>query len=124
MRIRHLDRAALHPDNAYSQRLLPWPELNAPFEGAWCVVNPHSATTAHAHHEYEIFIAVSGQGVLASAGERVPFVEGDVVHFPPHVEHQVVNETDEPLQFYAVWWDAPMTAVFAERHGSHGSTEA
>ena len=38
MEIRRLDRAKLV--KAYgldSERLLPWPALNAPFEGAWCV---------------------------------------------------------------------------------------
>ncbi|GGL04247.1 hypothetical protein Sme01_66310 [Sphaerisporangium melleum] len=116
MDIRRLDRDRLGPDNNHSQRLMPWAALNAPFEGAWCLVKAGTATTAHAHHEYEIFIAVSGEAVLASEGERRPFRPGDLVHFPPHTEHQVINEGDEDFEMYAVWWDVPMSHTFTERH--------
>lgn len=116
MEMRHLDRVALGPDNNYSQRLVPWPALNAPFEGAWCVVGAGTSTVRHAHHEYEIFIALSGEAFVESAGERSGFVPGDIVHFPPHTDHQVINESDRDFEFYAVWWDADMTEVFATRH--------
>jgi mannose-6-phosphate isomerase-like protein (cupin superfamily) len=117
--IRKLDRDRLGPDNNHSQRLVPWQALNAPFEGAWCVVRPGTATTKHAHHEYEIFIAMTGEAELESGDERVPFVPGDIVHFPPHTDHQVINNTDTEFQFYAVWWDPEMGERFATRHG-HG----
>src|SRR5437667_134322 len=58
--IRNLDRANL--TKAYgldSQRLLPWPALNAPFEGAWCILRSGDESTQHSHHEYEIFIAMT-----------------------------------------------------------------
>jgi quercetin dioxygenase-like cupin family protein len=116
MEIRRLDRANLGPDNNYSQRLVPWPVLNAPFEGAWCLIKPGASSPRHAHHEYEIFIAVRGEAVLESHGERTRFAPGDIVHFPPHTEHQVINETEEEFEFYAVWWDQDMTGRFTERH--------
>jgi mannose-6-phosphate isomerase-like protein (cupin superfamily) len=120
MQVHNLDRAALGPDNNFSQRLLPWPQLNAPFEGAWCVVNPGDATQSHAHHEYEIFIAMSGSAVLVSGDERRPFTHGDIVHFPPHVDHQVVNESEVPFEMYAVWWDGQLAHRFAVRHETVG----
>ena len=48
MEIRRLDRAALGPVNNWSQRLVPWAALNAPFEGAWCVVRPGGESQRHA----------------------------------------------------------------------------
>ena len=120
MELRNLDRDRLGPDNNFSQRLLPWPALNAPFEGAWSVVRPGTATTAHAHHEYEIFVAVSGNAELESEGERRPFNEGDVVHFPPHTTHQVINDGTEDFQFYSVWWDTDMSERFLQRHAEKG----
>ncbi|MGH3858787.1 cupin domain-containing protein [Actinokineospora sp.] len=120
MEIRRLDRDRLGPDNNHSQRLMPWTAVNAPFEGAWCVIKPGAASVRHAHHEYEIFIAVSGTAVLESAGERTTFTAGDIVHFPPFVEHQVINETAEEFEMYTVWWDLPMSATFAGRHESEG----
>lgn len=123
MDIHSLDRAGLvHENGLDAQRLLPWPALNAPFEGSWCVIRPGTASTAHAHHEYEIFIAMNGSAVLESQGQRTPFAAGDVVHFPPHVEHRVINEGDTDFEMYSVWWDPDMARRFTERHedGSPG----
>ncbi|MDL4774177.1 MULTISPECIES: cupin domain-containing protein [Thermomonosporaceae] len=118
MEIHWLDRADLKPDNGLrAKRLLPWPGLNAPFEGSWCVVPPGAESGAHGHHEYEIWVAVTGQAELLSEGRREPFRAGDVVHFRPDVRHQVVNDGDEPFEMYAIWWDVEMTERFTVRHG-------
>ncbi len=117
MLIKHLDRAGLtHENGLDAQRLLPWPELNAPFEGSWCVIRPGTASTAHSHHEYEIFIALRGEAFLEAGGERVPFTAGDIVHFPPHHEHRVVNDSGADFEMYSVWWDAEMADHFTHRH--------
>lgn len=117
MEIRILDRDNLKPDNGLrAQRLLPWAELNAPFEGSWCVVPPGAESGAHAHHEYEVWIAMSGRAqIVTDAGTR-PFVEGDVARFAPHECHQVVNPGSEPFQMYSVWWDQELAVRFIGRH--------
>ena len=121
MHIRTLNRAGLaHENGLHAQRLLPWPALNAPFEGSWCVVAPGTASTPHAHHEYEVFIALSGEAVVESAGERCPFRPGDVVYFPPGATHNVRNEGERDFEMYSVWWDEDMTHRFAARHQSEG----
>ncbi|GJF27724.1 cupin [Kitasatospora sp. NE20-6] len=117
MEIRRLDRAGL--TRAYglaSERLLPWPALNAPFEGAWCVVAPGEESTAHSHHEYEIFVAMTGTSVLVSDGETRPFAAGDIAHLFPGSHHKVVNESAEDFEFYSVWWDTDMSQRFLARH--------
>lgn len=115
MDIRTLDRGALGPDNGFSQPLVPWPALNAPFQGAWCVIHPHSSSNRHAHHEYEIFIGISGEAVLESNGERIVFRKGDIARFSPYSEHQVINEGTDDFEMYAVWWDNDMAKQFASR---------
>ena len=116
MEVRELDRAELVYENGLSaQRLLPWPALNAPFEGSWCVIAPGTASTPHAHHEYEIFIAVTGQATLDSDGERRAFRAGDIAHFPPGVPHSVVNDGDRDFEMYSIWWDVEMTQRFVLR---------
>jgi mannose-6-phosphate isomerase-like protein (cupin superfamily) len=115
--IRRLDRD--HLERAYgldSQRLLPWPELNAPFEGAWCILRPGTTSTPHAHHEYEIFIAVSGTATLVVDDEPHPFTAGDVVRLPPGSTHCVTNQGDEDFEYYGVWWDTGMSDRFSARH--------
>ena len=122
MEIRKLDRDSMPKEYGVQvQRLVPWTALNAPFEGAWCVIEPGHATDAHAHHEYEIFIAISGEGALEAEGERSPFMPGDVVHFPPGVNHQVINAGDTDFQFYSVFWDTDMSEKFAARHATAGA---
>jgi quercetin dioxygenase-like cupin family protein len=117
MEIRPLLRDEMkHENGADAQRLVPWPVLNAPFEGSWCVVAPGDATGAHSHHEYEIFIAVTGEAVLDSEGERRPFRAGDIVHFRPGVVHRALNESDSDFEMYCIWWDADMSEKFVTRH--------
>jgi mannose-6-phosphate isomerase-like protein (cupin superfamily) len=114
---RSLDREHLEP--AYGllgQRLLPWPALNAPFEGAWCVLRAGTESSPHAHHEYEIFIALSGSAEVVVGDERRPFVAGDVVRLPPGSTHQVINDGPDDFEYYGVWWDAEMAARFTARH--------
>ena len=115
--IRPLDRDNL--EKAYgldSQRLLPWPALNSPFEGAWCILRSGDESTPHSHHEYEIFIAMTGSAALDVDGERFPFAEGDIVHLPPGCTHKVVNETPGDFAYYGIWWDAEMSEKFLARH--------
>lgn len=97
--------------------LLPWPTLNAPFEGAYCVARPGDSSLAHDHHEYEIFIGLSGSAEVVADGERTKFSAGDIVHFQPGVHHQVVNNSDENFVYYCIWWDQRMSERFIVRHG-------
>lgn len=116
MEIRSLDRAGLKDDNGLrAQRLMPWPELNAPFEGSWCVVQPGAASGPHSHHEYEIWVAMTGAAEIICEGERTPFAAGDIVHFRPGSRHQVVNDGDGQFEMYAVWWDTDLATQFAAR---------
>lgn len=124
MEIRNLDRENLRLDNGLqAQRLMPWPALNAPFEGSWCLVHPGSASGPHGHHEYEIWVAMTGQAKIICDGEEVPFGAGDIAHFTPGSVHQVVNDSDEDFQMYSVWWDAELANQFAKRHEATAAPE-
>lgn len=114
---RRLDRENL--TRAYgieAERLLPWPALNAPFEGAWCVLRPGDESTPHAHHEYEIFIAMSGTATLLIDEERHELVAGDIVHLPPGSTHQVLADRGADFEYYGIWWDTDMSERFTARH--------
>lgn len=115
--IRSLARDELeHEYGVDGQRLLPWPALNAPFEGAWCVIRAGTASVPHAHSEYEIFIAMTGAAVLEVRGERVPLAAGDIAHIRPGMEHRVINDGDGDFEMYSVWWNEEMCAEFTARH--------
>lgn len=118
LEIRILDRDNLERGYGLeSQRLLPWPALNSPFEGAWCILRAGEESTPHSHHEYEIFIAMAGSASLNIDDVMYPFNEGDIVHLPPGCVHRVVNTSQGDFSYYGIWWDVPMSKAFLERHG-------
>jgi quercetin dioxygenase-like cupin family protein len=80
------------------------------------VLAPGAATEPHAHHEYEIFVAVSGTAVVEAEGDRTDFAAGDVVHMVPGEMHTIINAGQNDFQFYSVWWDADMATEFSTRH--------
>jgi mannose-6-phosphate isomerase-like protein (cupin superfamily) len=117
MEIHSLDRDNLKLDNGLrAQRLLPWELLNAPFEASWCVVRPGAESGAHSHHEYEIWVAMTGSAEIVTDTGTTPFVAGQIVHFTPHERHQVVNRGDADFQMYSIWWDAELSERFTARH--------
>jgi len=125
MEIHKLNRDTLRHENGLdAQRLLPWAALNAPFEGSWCVIRQGTSSTLHSHHEHEIFIALSGESVLESDGERAPFSAGDIVFLPPGSKHCVINDGDVDFEMYSVWWDQEMSERFTARHREESAAAA
>ena len=113
MEVRKLDRDNLYAEyGVLTQRLLPWPQLNAPFEGAWVVLVPGASTEPHSHHEFEIFLAASGTARICSDGRQSPFVAGDTAYLAPGETHQIINVGDDDFTMYGVWWDPQMAERF------------
>jgi mannose-6-phosphate isomerase-like protein (cupin superfamily) len=114
MEVRSLDTEKLQAEyGVLTQRLLPWPVLRAPFEGAWAVLAPGAATTPHAHHEHELFIAMAGTATISADGTVRPFHRGDTAYLPPGETHQIVNVGDGEFRMYSVWWDTEMATRFS-----------
>lgn len=71
--------------------------------GGFDVVPPGKrACPYHFHHnQEELFVIVRGRGALRVAGELIPVEAGDVIFLPPGPElaHQLVNDSDEPLEY-------------------------
>lgn len=102
-------------NNLFAQRLLPWKQLNVPFEGSWCVLKPGMQSTPHMHHEHEIFIAIKGTAVINCEGEKTIFEAGDIVQFNPYTKHSVINNTKVNFEMYSIWWDKNMSDQFLKR---------
>ncbi|MFJ3204152.1 cupin domain-containing protein [Streptomyces sp. NPDC086989] len=99
--------------------LHPWPGLETPFRGAWCVLRPGDVTEAHAHHEREMFIAMAGRAEVVCNGRRRQLAAGDIALMKGGVEHHIVNEHDEDFSYYAIWWGRSMAAEFLAGRPSH-----
>lgn len=91
----------------HAQRLLPFP-ITPPFEASWCVVTPDTASTPHAHHEYELFVALEGEAIIVVDGQEMRFAKGDTAYFKPGSTHQVINRSGSDFVMYSIWWDDAM----------------
>jgi mannose-6-phosphate isomerase-like protein (cupin superfamily) len=113
MDVRSLDTENLQAEyGVLTQRLLPWPALRAPFEGAWAVLEPGAVTTAHGHHEHELFIATQGSANITAGDQVRPFNAGDTAYVSPGEVHQIVNVGNGEFRMYSVWWDPEMADRF------------
>lgn len=94
----------------------PWVEAaRPPFNATRVTLRPGETTSAHNHHDSEVWIILSGHGVVRSDGVAEPVTAGDTVHLPPLETHWLHNEAaDQPLTFLSVWWE-DMRAL-AEAH--------
>ncbi|MEV6733603.1 MULTISPECIES: cupin domain-containing protein [unclassified Streptomyces] len=92
--------------------LYPWPGLEAPFRGAWCVLRPGDVSEAHAHHEREMFIAMAGRAEVVCNGRRWELAAGDIALMRGGAEHHIVNAHDTDFSYYAIWWGRSMSAEF------------
>jgi mannose-6-phosphate isomerase-like protein (cupin superfamily) len=65
---------------------------------AQATVPPGASTQAHYHRaSEEIYLFTAGSGRMILGGEEAAVRAGDCVVIPPGTEHQLVNDTREPL---------------------------
>ncbi|MBB4961725.1 cupin domain-containing protein [Micromonospora polyrhachis] len=86
--------------------LLPYPaEAPAPFEVARWSVAPGTSNDLDVHRSREVWIVVSGVGILTWADDQATVVRpGEVVAFESRVPHQVRNDGPETLHAVSVYW--------------------
>ncbi|MGB3508773.1 MAG: class I tRNA ligase family protein [Microcoleaceae cyanobacterium] len=109
------------------QQLYPWQDVvNPPFTSMWCVVEPGKVTQIHNHHEGETFFIVEGEGEITVENEAENVGTGDVIYFPPFVNHTLKNtSTTENLSFVSVFWeDMKSVAENAKAATNKTGTEA
>lgn len=122
--IRRLEPENLIRDHGLDLKLLhPWQGLEAPFQGAWCVLRPGDVSMPHAHREREIFIGMAGRADVLSGDQRLEFAAGDIAFVRPGVEHRIANTRDEDFSYYAIWWDRAMSAEFLARAAETGQDQ-
>jgi len=64
------------------------------------VVQGRITTDYHAHENKEqVYYFVSGKGKMRIDDEEYLVTAGDAMHLPPQVRHQVVNDTEDDLEY-------------------------
>jgi len=79
--------------------------VEAPFEHAWGYLDPHREMAGHEHPTQEIYFFHRGTGTVMVGDEEATVREGDCVDIPANSYHTVRNDSDEPLTWFALWWE-------------------
>lgn len=56
---------------------------------------PHVVTPVHTHAHEQMTLVIKGRVLFTVSGRTRPASPGDVLHFPPHVEHGATMQDEE-----------------------------
>lgn len=69
------------------------------------VVQGRITTDYHAHDNKEqVYYFVSGKGKMLIDDVEYDVTAGDAVHLPPHERHQVINNTEDDVEYLNITW--------------------
>jgi mannose-6-phosphate isomerase-like protein (cupin superfamily) len=76
------------------------------------VIEPGGGTARHAHDEHELFIILSGSGVMTIEDDQQPVGAGQGVLIPQGSRHDLANASpSERLVFLNVYWPERLGSV-------------
>jgi mannose-6-phosphate isomerase-like protein (cupin superfamily) len=77
----------------------------APFNASWFSIEPGGTTELDQHDVLEIWMIARGRGVITYDGNEVPVSKGDMLYFDSQHPHIMLNDGDEQVEIYSVWWE-------------------
>lgn len=84
----------------------------APWGVGRAVVEPGGSTDPHDHEDHEMFVFLSGNGILTVDGEKREVGPDVTALLPAGSRHQVTNpSTTERLVFLTIYWPVAYGAV-------------
>jgi mannose-6-phosphate isomerase-like protein (cupin superfamily) len=75
------------------------------------VVEPGGGTEPHSHDEHELFVILSGSGVMTIEDEQRPVGAGQAVLIPRNSRHDLASDSSERLVFLNVYWPEQLGSV-------------
>jgi mannose-6-phosphate isomerase-like protein (cupin superfamily) len=75
-----------------------------PFEIARWSVDPGQRSDPDLHVFRELWMVMSGTGILTVGSQKLTIESGDAVLLESTTPHQVTNTGDRPLRVFSVWW--------------------
>ena len=67
-------------------------------------INPESKSTPHSHQSSELWIVLSGTGVVFIDNSEITIEKGDRYVADGGKVHSIKNEYCEPLSILSLWW--------------------
>lgn len=77
---------------------------DCPVSSAHFIVEPSAATETDVHDVVEVWTVLSGRGTVLAGSARKEICQGQSIFFPSRVDHQLVNESDAPVEVFSIWW--------------------
>ena len=90
---------------------LGWDEVDLrsagkpPFRVARFTVEPGFCSPVDSHAVHEIWLVLTGTGLLEHVGATVRIGPGQALYLAPPLTHQVRNDGDEDLVIHSIWWE-------------------
>lgn len=79
---------------------------NASLHGMTCHIEPGQESIVHNHHEFELFLFLSGQGVVHEESKQIQVKAGMGIKVSPFQNHRIENtHATEPLSFISIYWE-------------------
>jgi len=65
----------------------------------WVDVEPGACQVTHEHDPEQVYVILSGTGVMTVGDEQRAVAAGELVHIPATTEHGLENTGDRPLEY-------------------------
>ncbi|TMT85922.1 cupin domain-containing protein [Haloterrigena sp. H1] len=65
----------------------------------WVDVEPGACQVTHEHDPEQVYVILSGTGVMTVGDEERAVAAGDLVHIPANTEHGLENTGDRTLEY-------------------------
>jgi quercetin dioxygenase-like cupin family protein len=63
---------------------------------------PGGSNPCHSHDREEVMVMLGGNVILTYAEERQPLAAGDIAIIPPHISHQIENQSESTAEWLLV----------------------
>ena len=65
----------------------------------WVDVEPGARQVRHEHNPEQVYVILSGTGIMTVGDDERTVAAGDLVHIPSNTEHSLENTGDRPLEY-------------------------
>jgi mannose-6-phosphate isomerase-like protein (cupin superfamily) len=76
----------------------------APFKASFFNIKANSSSPMDSHEVKEIWLVISGSGILECGDQLTEIKEKDVIFFDSFEKHTVNNTSNIELKMISLWW--------------------
>ena len=105
-----MSKLGVHEPEAFGESFIERFEVGAPGERTAPIkmsrfsVEPGITTPWDEHSVSEIWVVMSGSGVVEVGKRSEPVSAGEAFYMAPHEPHRAINNSPERLSFMSLWW--------------------